>query len=429
MAIFTPGPIINQIAGSIGGATFQRGPGAYMIHAKHGRIQRPSPVINDAQRLHRSAAHAWPLLSAAAQTQWTAIARTTFRPTRFGAPRPMSGRELHTASWLHQIGKTTPTAPSTPTAAGTPAPMTANARAYQSTLYISSLSRPRAADELPVIRVYKPQPPTQKNCRGRILRTLELASTNQLYEKADESVNISAFNSYAVCNSVLTTSSSKTIEFYYNITKPYPGPTCMLMNWANNLAGIMYNTSNFFYLFENPVLIYSAFFVVPSAWCYIAWTWNFTTMQHITYLNGTAGAPHAFTRIEGFPTGFRVGYNNSGSAATGLFDEIRISNTCRTPAQITATWNAGTLLHLANEADTVAIWNADNVTSATIPDVSGHNKPLTLVAGSMGPGFAAMPAAYTADNPSITERRTFLNCSPNAASNMGAQAKPSSTDW
>jgi hypothetical protein len=101
MAIFSPGPLISSIHGSIGGVTFRRTAGAPTIQTKPRHCKTFSPVQVNRRMLFDLARYYWANVCTAKQrTAWSALARQ-LNTSRFRTnSTTLSGRMLFFRQYL-----------------------------------------------------------------------------------------------------------------------------------------------------------------------------------------------------------------------------------------------------------------------------------------------------------------------------------------
>lgn len=80
------GPLVRQVAGSIGGTTFQRGPDGLIIRSKPIPKPAPSPAKVSARQRAKSLMEQWRLLDPADRADWDTFAGTVSWVNRFGDP-------------------------------------------------------------------------------------------------------------------------------------------------------------------------------------------------------------------------------------------------------------------------------------------------------------------------------------------------------
>ena len=124
MAIYTPGPLIGNIAGSVGGCVFSRSRGAPTIR----RRSTPTDPITPAQQSIRSTmaavAKLWPeVLSQAERDGWNALAEITIRTNRLGIQHRTSGFALFTRANFLGVQHNRPWYADAPEQASGPSPI------------------------------------------------------------------------------------------------------------------------------------------------------------------------------------------------------------------------------------------------------------------------------------------------------------------
>lgn len=80
------GPLVSQVAGSIGGTTFQRGPDGLIIRSKPIPKPATSPAKVSARQRAKSLMEQWRLLDPADRADWDTFAGTVSWFNRFGDP-------------------------------------------------------------------------------------------------------------------------------------------------------------------------------------------------------------------------------------------------------------------------------------------------------------------------------------------------------
>lgn len=429
MALFTPGPLISDIRGTLNGCTFSRSGATRIIRRTGARRQTPTPATENVHNLFRLATASWTALSAADKLAWSAWAQSSPHSTRLATSRPLSGRQLYLATWLHQSGAITPTAPSLPSLPAAAAPLIPTAQRIDSTLWLTALNRTLAADELPLIHVYRPETTSHLRSRGKLLRIVPIPSTSYLYQLVDLSLAISANNQYASTSGDITTSIDKTLEFFWQPTVPQPFSLGRLFTWSAGQSGIAISTNGYWDLWADPSYYTLYSHSLTPAWYYAAVTWTNSTVLCTLYLNGAYAGQHTFPIPAGFTTDFFIGLPSPTNLNTGLVDNVRLSNITRSPSFIAAAWNSGNPPPFTADANTVALWNFDGTSLPIIPDLSGHGHSLNIVNASLGPGYQAIPLAYTADAPQFASPRTWLRTAPNASSNSSGRSLLNYVDW
>src|SRR5262249_39818482 len=136
-------------------------------------------------------------------------------------------------------------------------------------------------------------------------------------------------------------------------------------------------------------------------WVHIAMTWNGTNV--ITYVNGspkiTTAGTGGVTALATAQSLFILGCNpTNNNCFNGLFDELRIWNVARTPAQIQGSYNKPVV---GNETGLVGYWKFDDAPGSTTAADS-----VTAAGHTAHPG--TVKADTTAHNPTFVTPPTPL---------------------
>jgi hypothetical protein len=85
---------------------------------------------------------------------------------------------------------------------------------------------------------------------------------------------------------------------------------------------------------------------------------------------------------------FYTEYMRIGERFKGLIDEVRISKTARTAAEITAAYNSGSGARLTADANTISLWHFDEGLGAAAYDYTAGHNDLTLDSANWAGGMA-----------------------------------------
>jgi hypothetical protein len=429
MALIQPGPLISDIAGSVGGVTFHLSRHGLSASRKSLPVDSHSYYQNSVRVLFRRAAADWSRLTYAVKLQWTAAANRVSRQGPFHARHTLDGRQLFFNLYLAQLGAASFVTPSPPTYSGSPSPTTPGATVWAVALYLDRLSRPLVPTEHVLTRVYQAEPSGTAQRRAALLRTIETVYPSPLYALPDYGLGIGSIAARAWHNGGILTSSSKTLEFYIKDQGGVGVPYQMLFSWANNTGYIFLNTIFNLYLHDSGSNRLIAAFNPSTSWRYVALVWVDATKKIRLYINGAYVAQATYDDVMGFTDNFSIGYAGIQTVYVAAYDEVRISYCERSAAEIAAVWNSGNLLRQTVDAYTVALWRFDACSATLAPDLGPFNFPLALVGDPRGPGFSAVPLAYAADSPGWTSRRTWFRTIPSLGPNAGAPSNLACLDW
>lgn len=119
MAVFRPSPMLADVAGSVGGLTFQRHRGQHVIMTRARGTNTQSPRQLQQRALGQQVAAAWRALSDAERVQWTAASKIVpGPPDAFGVPKQLSPFAFFLWQQMYVTAATFP--PATTPAALTP---------------------------------------------------------------------------------------------------------------------------------------------------------------------------------------------------------------------------------------------------------------------------------------------------------------------
>ena len=94
MAIFSQGPIVGAISGSVGGATFVNGRGSRVLRHRPARPAPKGTGIQATQSAMNQLQNAWADLTDAQRLQWRTAAVNVNRTNRLGLSAPLSGLQF-----------------------------------------------------------------------------------------------------------------------------------------------------------------------------------------------------------------------------------------------------------------------------------------------------------------------------------------------
>lgn len=97
MAIFTPGPAVSSISGSVGGQTFSRNRGGQYMRRRAIPSLVSSPAATNIKALLAAYSQAWSGLTAAQRNAWTEYARQTPVINALGNAFTRSGQQAYVA--------------------------------------------------------------------------------------------------------------------------------------------------------------------------------------------------------------------------------------------------------------------------------------------------------------------------------------------
>ena len=147
--------------------------------------------------------------------------------------------------------------------------------------------------------------------------------------------------------------------------------------------------------FDGSATTVSSSNVNPDTWYHVALVYDSATGTHGTlrlYVNGSeqgSGAALHQTPILALPADLRLALKDTDiDPAACLIDELRISDKARTSTEITAAYNSGSGARLTADANTIALYHADELhyAIAQIASTDGIHYGTTLSAATLGNG-------------------------------------------
>lgn len=108
MARVTTGPVISNIAGSAGAATFRNSAAGLVLSNRPLSTNRASPAQLEHRAIIQAAASAWSLLDADIKTAWSTLAKQETIPSFFARGRRWTGRQLFTCFFVQAETQLTP---------------------------------------------------------------------------------------------------------------------------------------------------------------------------------------------------------------------------------------------------------------------------------------------------------------------------------
>ena len=111
-----------------------------------------------------------------------------------------------------------------------------------------------------------------------------------------------------------------------------------------------------------------------TQWNYLALVWNSSAETYEGFVNGASVGTSGTVSGYGGVGSIKIGASGNATSSffDGTIDEVRISNTARSSAEIDANWNGGTGQKFAEDEYTLALWHMDG-TGGTLSDETGIN--------------------------------------------------------
>lgn len=360
MATSKPGPLVGEIKGSVGGVTFQGGPGDQFIRSRIKPVHGNTGYQVDCRNLMARASTTWSTLSEVDRVAWERMAGGR-----------SAGYVQYLRSWLSQIGAAAIEAPLVPQSADRPAPIGPTTAEDLGDLMLVGLTRDLTSDEEMICRVYDQVPRTWRKVRYK----------THGYESVAYGEGLGA------AENIVQNVASDPSGIAYNATAIWPGTTWTIEMWIRpdtDQAGThetlieLDGGSHIIYWRVDPNWFmgydgaYRNLGSCPGhdQWFYIALVADGTAGLLDVYVNGQLYAESIIWAAVALTGNKSMG--NRASSPTrwleGRWGPVRVSKIKRSPTEIETIWNDGRGRAFATDADTMCLLIMDETTGGTLYD-------------------------------------------------------------
>lgn len=379
MARAVPGPLINSIAGSIGGTAFRSGPGGLILGRKAG-----------ARSTTRQRVLATRALLARADAGWTDLPAATKNLWANAAPPPLTGRKAYIASWMAQSGMDDPTEPATPNPAITPLPTAGGYGIYDDDLHVQSLTTDLAATDFALLRANEARPAWLRS-KSRTLHSAIRIPSGSLDTSPYTSIEHQSVADIWSVAGLPAGVTSWTFEAWFRQTAPRTGLSIL---WRASTTGTQLRLNGDG---QTMTWLHPTFGVHNTATQWPTAGWHYLTIaldaaKHkysISLDRSSVPPPHWPNIVLGEGAGIMSHNISAGFGVIGTAAQVRLSSVKRTAADLDASYNGGVSRILAADADTVALWPLRTASAGLSPDISGNGHDLS----TPNPGLSYGPGA------------------------------------
>lgn len=430
MALTQLGPLITQIAGSAGAATFRRARGSTIVYTATNPTRRQRNLQTETRRLMGQAAKAWLSLSAADRTAWSTAAANCIRFDLLGGKHAMTGLRLYIMTTLLYAGTAITPVLTPPVITGQAAPVEPSTGTDAGDLVLRSLGRDLAANETAIVRVYKEYANSVRHAPRRTHQSLIIPGLTDPGDVDDYSVRLPGGNAHITRTTTINAGNLTTVEGWINLSETTGTGARWIFEADSNKRYLVWYPGDRWRWIENAVTTDLWFSTLRTGWHYFVSLIDDTTHIMRFYFDGVYRGQAIALSQTGLINSFRIGNSAYlGYGFTGRFDEWRVSNILRSEAVILANYNAGVPKRLLVDANTIAKWNFNILSAGLFLDQSPSGFHLTNSDGTLDRGLFNRVLYAAADSRIGANRHVELQIQIH---HLAAQSPPPSIrvlDW
>lgn len=409
MAVMRSGPLAGEIAGSVGGVCFQRAAGGGNVRTRAHVTTRGGAALQESQGLMLTAAKGWNGLSEGDRAAWESAAASLGGRGRFAGGRRRSGRGLYIGSIMRQRGVEPIVTPGPPAVVQGQVPLEALMSEYSDSVMLAGFDRDLATGETAVVRSMQVQPVTRNAPVNRVERAVTVQPGEGLGEDAENAQAGNGTDARGVMSGLGLGVSSRTVEMWVRFTQVRSSQGAL---WRMGDAPVMGEQvgGDLWVTIGGVRTIAVAWVPEVGRWYYVAQTYEGGGSNWTSYVDGNAMGAAASAPVAAWNGALVVAEGSAAQLWTaGDFDEIRISDVARSPAEIAANWNNGRGRLMPVDANTLALWHMNSIDGTTVGDASGNSRPLVMSGGWAGAAGAFNRELYAAaERPYVAPGRVWL---------------------
>lgn len=394
MAIGRPGPLLDEIFGSIAGTTFSRMSSGVRVSRRPGRRSTSATFPLSYRSLISQAVTTWSSLSRSAQKSWY----QSYSPSR-------SPRQAFIASCASQFGDVSYTIPPPPPVFPGPAPIVPIFDLSTPDILLPALSRNFSSDEYLLIRVRSAIPAYAPSRRPRVFQYHRI-DDDGLDNRPYLAVVLPSLGAKGFTTSLSAPPSTWSIGIWFYPTEIQPGTQSiwyspsytwqLIFSPYNKNLKIRSGSGVYYTINQSPSLFH---------WHYVELTHSSPSNDVSLFLDGVlVWGP--FTLIGSPPGGtLYVGNNVAGTQTLrGRFADLSIYPFTRTLVQSQSTWNSG-VGHVVSLTDgPLHAWHFRDVISHSSDALTPSTPPFVFSDDSSDFGFPVRLIYPSSATPLISPR-------------------------